>query len=419
MRACMVAYTHYEYDQRVRRYAEALVHRGDSVDVIALRSPGQSAFEVFDGVNVHRIQSRVANESWRFTYLAKLLSFFVRSMLFLAYAHARNNYDVIHVHSVPDFEVFAALVPKLTGARVILDIHDLVPEFYASKFGVSKKSVAYRMLLWTEHASALFADYVIAANDLWQKKLESRSVEKGKCMTLLNFPDRSIFQSRPRQRPVKDEFILIYPGTLNYHQGVDVAINAVDMLKDAFPNLELHIYGSGEQKDCLVRLIDDLKLADRVFMKGLVPARELVAIMAQADIGIVPKRASSFGNEAFSTKILEFMSVGIPVIASATMIDKFYFHEGVVAFFESENVQSLAACIARLIENPDLREKLVANGLDLASQYDWQTNKQKYFQLIDSLIGKDKTAAELRPERPQVSSEVGHSSPLPPRKDSL
>ena len=47
---------------------------------------------------------------------------------------------MIHVHSVPDFLVFAALVPKLLGARIILDIHDILPEFYASKFGASKDS---------------------------------------------------------------------------------------------------------------------------------------------------------------------------------------------------------------------------------------------------------------------------------------
>ena len=49
--------------------------------------------------------------------------------------------------------------------------------------------------------------------------------------------------------------------------------------------------------------------------------------MAEADFGIVPKRSEGFGNEAFSTKIFEFMALGIPVIAADTKIDKYYFND--------------------------------------------------------------------------------------------
>src|SRR5438309_3898864 len=62
-RICMLVYTFYESDNRVMRYAKALVERGDEVDVIALGSDEtQPAFEVIDNVNVHRIQRRQRNE---------------------------------------------------------------------------------------------------------------------------------------------------------------------------------------------------------------------------------------------------------------------------------------------------------------------------------------------------------------------
>ena len=125
MRIGMVAYTFYEEDNRVRRYAETLAQRGDRVDVIALRRQGRLQRDVMNGVNVYRLQRRTVNEKGKFTYLVKLFLFFVRSMFFLTREHLRNRYDVIHVHSVPDFEVFAALIPKLLGAKIILDIHDI------------------------------------------------------------------------------------------------------------------------------------------------------------------------------------------------------------------------------------------------------------------------------------------------------
>lgn len=387
MRVCMVVYSYYEFDLRVRRYAEALVQRGAEVDVIALRSEDQSSYELFEGVHLHRIQQRIVNEKSKLSYLIKLLSFFVRSFWFLTRAQWSRKYDLIHVHSVPDFEVFAALVPKLLGARIILDIHDLVPEFYSSKFGSSGGSFVFRVLLLVEKLSIWFSDYVIAANHLWQAKLEARSTSPKKCMTLLNFPNRSIFACQEGYRR-GDRMVLIYPGTLNYHQGLDIAIRAIALIKHEAPEVELHIYGRGDQKDSLAKLVAELGLSDRIYIRGLVPVRELARLMNEADVGIVPKRAASFGNEAFSTKILEFMSVGLPVVASATMIDRYYFNDDVVAFFESDNARDLADCILRLRKHPQVRQRLAENALRLVARYDWEVHKEDYFALVDKLTCK-------------------------------
>ena len=133
-RVCMLVYSFYETDNRVIRYAETLAKRGDQVDVIALRKKGQPYTEVLNGVRVFRVQEREKNEKKSLDYLARLSRFFFRSGVLVTKKHLQAPYDLIHVHSVPDFEVFAALVPKLLGAKIILDIHDIVPEFYASKF---------------------------------------------------------------------------------------------------------------------------------------------------------------------------------------------------------------------------------------------------------------------------------------------
>jgi len=140
----MLVYSFYENDNRVRRYAETLAARGDVVEVIALRRPHQSSEDLVRGVRVFRIQRRERNERGRLSYISRLLLFFFRSAIFLSWRHLRNPYQLIHVHSVPDFEVFAALLPKLTGCKVILDIHDIVPEFYASKFQVSEHSLLFK-----------------------------------------------------------------------------------------------------------------------------------------------------------------------------------------------------------------------------------------------------------------------------------
>jgi glycosyltransferase involved in cell wall biosynthesis len=381
----MVGYTFYESDNRVRRYAETLARRGDNVDVVSLRQEGQSSKDVINGVNVFRIQRRVVSEKGRFTYLGKLLLFFMRSMFFLTREQIRARYDLIHVHSVPDFEVFAALFAKFTGSRIILDIHDIVPEFYVSKFNTSQDSLTFKLLIAMERMSAAFSDHVIAANHIWEKRLRERSVRGSKCTTILNFPDNYVFHRRGRNR-TDDRFIILYPGTLNYHQGVDIAVRALSLIKAEAPKAELHIYGEGEQLDFLKSLIAELGLEGRVFLRGMVPFDQITSIIENSDLGIVPKRKNTFGNEAFSTKTLEFMSLGVPVIVPDTDIDLYYFNDSVVSFFRGNDEKSLADAMLLLIKNPALRQELTRNADEFVKKYTWDENKGGYLDLVDSLV---------------------------------
>jgi glycosyltransferase involved in cell wall biosynthesis len=385
MHVCMLAYTFYDSDNRVRRYAETLARRGDKVDVIALRSSSNAKMEIINNVRVFRIQKRVVNETGPLSYLTRLLRFFFRSMFFLAAQELREHYDLIHVHSVPDFEVFAACFPKLRGAKLILDIHDLVPEFYASKFKTAANSRVKRLLILTERLSAGFADHVIAANDLWCKKLSARSVKDGKCTTILNYPDRAIFSrcGRPRR---DQKFIMLYPGTLSYHQGLDIAIRALARIKDQVPDAELHIYGSGDQLNYLSSLTSGLGLEGRVRFRKVVPLTEMARIMENADLGIVPKRTDGFGNEAFSTKILEFMALGVPVIVSDSAIDRYYFNDSVVKFFRGNDDRDLAQSMLDLIQDPERRERQVKHANEFIKKFDWDVWKHEYLELVDTSV---------------------------------
>jgi glycosyltransferase involved in cell wall biosynthesis len=384
MRIGMVAYTFYEEDNRVRRYAETLAQRGDRVDVIALRRQGRLQRDVMNGVNVYRLQRRTVNEKGKFTYLVKLFLFFVRSMFFLTREHLRNRYDVIHVHSVPDFEVFAALIPKLLGAKIILDIHDIVPEFYVSKFNSSQDSITFRLLVHIERLSIAFSDHVIAANDIWKDRLVQRSVKAGKCTTMLNFPDTSLFHRQGRHRS-DDKFIILYPGTLNYHQGIDIAVRAFSRIRQKAPQAEFHIFGEGDQQVILKSLIAELGLQDKVFLKGSIPIEDIGSVIENADLGVVPKRKNNFGDEAFSTKIFEFMVLGVPIIVPNTTIDRFYFNDSVVKFFSANDEENLADAILLLINDSDLRQTLVNNANEFVKKYTWNENKQGYLDLVDSL----------------------------------
>ena len=105
----------------------------------------------------------------------RLLDFFVRSFFVVTYLNFRKKYDIIHVHNIPDFEVFSVVIPKITGVKVVLDIHDVLPEFFMSKFDSGTTSIFYKLLVLQEKLSASFADHVIISNDLWKEKIHAGS----------------------------------------------------------------------------------------------------------------------------------------------------------------------------------------------------------------------------------------------------
>jgi glycosyltransferase involved in cell wall biosynthesis len=385
MRVCMLAYSFYESDSRIQQYTRALIGRGDEVDVIALRKPGSPEVECLAGVNVSRIQFREVNEQGRLSYLVRILRFLFVSAALLTRKHFEKPYQIIHVHSVPDFLVFAAFVPRMLGARVILDVHDILPEFYMCKFGVRPDSLQFKLLVLIERISAAFSDRVVIANHLWRERLLSRSVRPEKCIAICNYPNPEIFYPR-RKAQTNGKFRITYPGTLNWHQGLDVAIRAFAKVAPQMPGAEFHIYGEGPTLPSLRQLAGELDLASRVVFHDYIPIREIADVMGDADVAVVPKRASSpFGNEAASTKIMEFMALGVPVIVSRTKVDTYYHDDTRVKFFESENESDLASSLMEVWRDRRKRNHLAENASRYVAENSWEIKKQDYLQMVDSL----------------------------------
>jgi glycosyltransferase involved in cell wall biosynthesis len=294
------------------------------------------------------------------------------------------------VHNVPDFLVFAALGPRLLGARIILDLHDLLPEFYAGKFGTREESAPFRALLLVERLSCRFAHHVIVANHLWYEKVTNRSAPRSRCTPLLNYPAAEFFRSAPRRlAPSLGPFVLLYPGTLNHHQGLDIAVAAFAEACQGMPGAEFRIYGDGPARDSLRQQAVALGVGDRVVIRDFVPFNEVPALIAAADLGVVPKRADGFGNEAFSTKILEFMACGVPVIVSHTKIDAYYFDNGTVTFFAPGDVSDLARQMRWAYHHPVELRQVAASATEYVIDYNWQKHAGQYVALVDGLAARD------------------------------
>ncbi len=392
-RICMIAYTHYPTDSRVRREAESLVARGDEVDFICLGEKKSSKQELFHGVHLEKINHSRYRGSSALSYLMAYFRFFVSAFFRVAGLYIKKRYPVIQVHTMPDFMVFTTLIPKMMGAKIILDVHDLMPELYQSKFGYANNHPLIRVITWVEKASIKFAHRAIAVHEPHLDALCSHGNPRDKFIQLLNLADEQVFKpdesvSEDEEETDLENFKLVYHGTVALRNGLETAIQAVNLIKDETPHLKFEIIGDGDDIDRLIGLVETLELEDLVHIsKGMVPLEELVPRLKQADAGIVPLVLDEFTQYMLPVKLLEYVALGKPTICTRTKTIEAYFTDDMVLYFSSGNIQELADCILDLYHHRDKREALINKANNFIKIYNWNHQKQNYYTLVDGLIG--------------------------------
>jgi glycosyltransferase involved in cell wall biosynthesis len=384
----MAAYTNYRRDPRVRREAEALVDAGFTVTFMASRQPGEAAREVIDGVCIIKVRTFNSKRTSNFAYVLDYVLFFLCLALHCSLHPLR--YRLIHVNNMPDFLVLATWLPRLLGRPVIHDVHDLMPELYAEKFRMDEGSWIGRALLLQERWAGRFASAVLTVEERLKDILSSRGIPRSKIHVLMNLPDDRIFclsSTRPR-KDAAAPFVLVYHGTLARRLGLDIAIAAIRQARQQVPNIELRIIGAGEERGALIALREELGLQKVVaFSEGFVPVEKVPSLILDADVGVIPLRISSGTDVMLPTKLLEYVSLGIPCIVPRTGTISRYFDETMVRFFEASSVESLAEAIVDLYLHPSTRAALASNATRrFGSIYNWSEHKKVYTTLVSELI---------------------------------
>lgn len=394
-RHCMVVHAYYPLaETRVQRQAEALVEQGYEVDVICIGDKNEPKAEMVRGVQVHRLpiarnHSALPGFSGRF---AAYFHFLLGVMFKLISWYSKKRYGVVQIHNLPDFLVYCAWWPKLRGAKVILDIHDVMPEFFAERTNRPMNSGLVKWIIWQEQASCRFADQVITVTEPWRQSLIERGVPAEKISVVMNVPDTTMFHRAVEPLSPASQngrFRLIYHGVQAPRHGLDTILRAVDRLKTQLPNLHLMLHGNGDAHNDLVHLTQQLKLTDRVeFSTHFMPIEELPSFIAQADVGVVPYHDNIFSGGILPTKVLEYVALGLPVIAARTPAITAYFDDKMIELFEPGNVEELTEHIANLYHDKARREKLVQESDRFNRRYNWTTHSQDYVALINRLNQK-------------------------------
>jgi glycosyltransferase involved in cell wall biosynthesis len=396
---CMVVHKYYYQDPRVRRYTEALVEAGARVDVVCLHALGAPARSGEGRLRVYTIPfSRGAR---RISYAVEYGAAFVLYFVWVLALHLRNRYRVIHVHNMPDFLVFAALIPRLLGARVILDIHDPTPEFYMSKHGPSDETLRVKAMRAQEWLSALAADAIITANSAFKSSLERRGLPGSRITVVNNIADPRIFNPAHYSAPapaLPETLTLLYPGTIAPRYGLHIAVQALPLLIARFPDLRLRIVGQGDSYiDELAALAAELGVAEHLELLPPIPPTKVPAEMLRATIGIYPALPDPHMAIATPSKVLEYVAMGLPVVASRLPALEVLFDEDAVRFVQPGDAQAFARGVLDLLEQPACRVQLARNAAEaLRGRHTWEHERGVYFALLNRLAYPS-PAIEARP----------------------
>jgi glycosyltransferase involved in cell wall biosynthesis len=392
----MVVFAHYpEAETRVQRQAEALINHGYEVDILCLRNPQEASHEVVNDAHVHRLPvSRSYGNVGFFKQFIEYMAFFFAVMGAFFRLYSRRRYPVVQVHNLPDFMVFAAWLPKLRGARIILDLHDLMPEFFAARTGSGMESLLVRFIGLQERLSCRFADHVITVTEVWRQTLISRGVPAHKVSVVMNVADDRIFRRRtnghaPQELPAdRPAFHLFYHGNLVARYGIDLVLEAITRLREVTPGLVFTIHNpiDSPYKAHLVELSSQLGIEDRVrFSSGLYSMSDLPKLICTADVGLVPYRRDIFTDGILPTKLMEYTALGIPVIAARTPAIEAYFTEDMVQYFTAEDVDDLAGCILSLYSDRQRLSALAQHSDSFNQGFNWSKVGADYVALVERL----------------------------------
>jgi glycosyltransferase involved in cell wall biosynthesis len=384
----MVHYSEFAVDSRIQRQARALAERGDEIDCVCIGEEGVE--RVGEGtIRTHRASVGKPRGGAR-AYLEGNARFLAGAARRVSALDRERKFDLIEVHNMPNALVLAALRPKVRGVPIVLNFHDTFPELFATLFDKEPGHPLVRLVRVEERLSAGFADGHIFVTEEARNLLAQRGIRAERSEIVMNTPDEGVFgQARePITLPTDGDLRVIYHGGLADRFGVETLVRAVALLRQGGVPVTLDVYGSDAEAaraltDRAATIAPDgVRIAPRP-----TPVGEIPALLEQAHVGVVPTLEDDFTELLLPVKLLEYVHMGLPVVASRLPVIESYFGPGEVRFAEPGDPASIAAEIEAIRADPIAARDRAQSAAARLAGMEWQRQRQGYLAFIDGLVG--------------------------------
>jgi glycosyltransferase involved in cell wall biosynthesis len=375
-------------DRRVWQECQTLASAGWTVSAICPRGPGESKFEVLEGVVIRRY--RWPREgTGLFGFAREFATSSVRMTILAIREASRRRPSVVQYCNPPDTLWFTAVVLTLLfGARTAFDQHDLSPEIYETRNGTTNPLV-HGVLRALERAAHRFADLHIFPNEHYRERAVSKGLAAPeKSMVLMSTPRRDMRAVPGSVRDARvpaDKKLVVYLGIMGPQDDVKYAVEAAALLCQRREDVYFAFLGFGEELPALQAQAADLALNDQqVGFIGRVERPQIVSWLSTADAGVAPDTPNPLADISTHNKVLEYMAFGLPFGAFPLTSTK-TIAEGVATFASSITAEALADAIDDALD-VQLRKKraTVAVGR-MNAHLSWEYQEETYLDRLDRL----------------------------------
>jgi glycogen synthase len=357
--------------RHVHALAETQAARGDEVVVITQEAPGHAADTVVNGVRVIRVARDAPDvDDWRERFIEWTFGFNV-AVARAGIPLARDwRPDVVHGH---DWLVAQAAVLVRESAQVpfVLTVH-------ATEAGRQRGVLATdlsRDIDSTEAWGVRHADAVIVCSEVMRDEVATVFGREAAGISVIpNGIDPAQWRTTDaRRRAMRRRYgtpLIAYAGRLEVEKGVQTLIDAMPLLRRSIPGARAIVIGEGGAARDLRAHTRRRRLGDVVTFLGYVSETDLRALVAAADVAVVPSLYEPFGFVA-----LEAIALGAPLVVARTGGLAAIVDEGRTGWqFAPGDAQALAGTLSEALSDPrEAKRRAAAARADVAARYGWPT----------------------------------------------
>ena len=363
-----IAYTDLASDNRVIRAAEAAAESGFRVTMLVPRGEPRSSEFKLDGIEIETLN--VDQERGRTTVRGQLR--FIRGIKEWANAQDRRP-DVVHVHNMPDYLYWAVRHWQKQGTRIVLDVHDVMSDLALHRFRGAKRFLASRVLRILERLVWKRVDHLITAHELYREQIVSASIDPAMVSVVLNVPDPAVCNSSMRRAPSDESFKIVFHGTISSRTGIAHAVRALPLVLREVPSARMVIIGSGDGVAEVHAEIRRLGLESQIeFVDKFLPMEQVIDFICDAHAATVPNEPSRYTNGILPVKLLEYVVLQIPVVATRLPLIDHYFSSDSPHLISEPTPELIAAGLIRIANDIEYREKLISGYADHLAKHGWE-----------------------------------------------
>jgi glycosyltransferase involved in cell wall biosynthesis len=387
----MVHYSDFVVDSRIQRQARALAERGDRVECVCINDAEEIPVGT-GSIALHRASADKPRGGAR-AYLSGNARFLLGAARKVSELDREDPFDLIEIHNMPDALVFAAWRPKLRGAPLILNFHDTFPELFATLFDRSPRHPLVRLVRAEERVSAALADGLVFVTPEARELLADRGITARRTQVVMNTPDERVFGERREPAFEADEELrVVYHGGLAERFGVETLVQAVAQLRGQGTSVRLDVFGSDAEAAARLAALAAEHAPEGVHVAPQpTPVEQIPARLEEADIGVVPTLRDDFTDLLLPVKLLEYVHMGLPVVASRLPVIERYFGDDVL-LAEPGDAASFAAAIEGVRSAPETARDRAQAASERLARIEWRRQREQYLDLVDGLVEHSRSA---------------------------